>query len=687
MTQVIAASLTLDPSQANTSVKSFKQQLREANNELITIQQKFGETSKEALAAAKSVAGLKAQIKDAKEVSDLFNPETKFQALGNAVRATVGGITALTGAMALFGSESKEVQEALLKVQGALALTQGLNTILDSAKDFGRLKAVVVDAFKAIKTAIGSTGIGLFVIAAGAIYEYWDDIKELVTGTNSELSKNAETSKKIAETEKEKLGHIDDQDNLLKSQGKTEKQILELKEKQVQEVIKAEEAQLSAQKLVQKEQIETAQRNHDILKGVLEFISQPIKIILSAVDTVRNAFGAHSNLVGALDKGLDSAANLLFDPAATKKKADATNKETEEGITKLKNQYAGYQNQIKEINKQALAKEKAFQAELKGLRDAANNALITDADILAQKKLKQEYENQQASIKQEVHTKAQRNELLKALQEKYENESAALTIAKLKEVNDKLLEAQVEADKKKRDADALQFQNFKNSGKQNIQNILDVQNEIGSAQLDAAGQQAEQQMNILNKQLGERLAAVKGNAQAEADILADYERQKTEITNIENMQRLAIISGVLGQAADLFGKATVAGKVLAIAQTTIDTYQSASLAYKAMVGIPFIGPTVAPIAAGIAIATGLANIKKIISVQVPGASGGSGIPSVSASAPLIPTPQVSNTQLPQGQINQLGSAATPVKAFVVESDITNSQSRVTRLNRQARLGG
>jgi hypothetical protein len=689
MNTVIAASLQLDGEQANNSVKSFKQQLKEASNELITIQEKFGATSKEALAAAKSVASLKDRMQEAKEVTDLFDPGKKFQVFGNVLRTTVGGVTALTGAMAMFGGESAEVQKTLLKVQGALALTEGVNTIVDSAKDFGRLKAVAVDALKGIKTAIGSTGIGLIVVAAGLLYAYWGDIKEAVTGSNSAQAKNLELTKKAADKEKEKLTHIDDQDNILKSQGKTEKQILELKEKQVQQVIAAEEAQLSAQKLIQKEQIETAQRNHDILEGILVFITAPLRVITGAVDSVLNAVGKSSNLTKGLDKGLSSAASLIFDPAETKKKADATNKEAEDGITKLKNQYAGYQNQIKQINKDALAKEKAFQAELKALRDAAGDALITDAESLAERKLKQDYENQRASILQETHTKEQRNQLLLALDEKYQNESGAVVTAKIKEVQDKLTALRNDEAAKRKQADADGLKDLLKSGSENLQAMLDINSEIANSRLDAAGQQYEADMAALNAWLAKKLAAVKGNAAAEGEINAEYERRKSELEEARNKQRLAILSSTLGQAAELFGKATVAGKAMAIAQTTIDTYQSATSSYKSLSGIPIVGPALGFAAAGVAIAAGLANVQKIMSVQTPGGSAGSGsMPSVSsgAPAPIVPTrPVIQTTQLPQDQINQIGNAT--VRAFVVESDITDKQERITRLSRSARLGG
>ncbi len=68
----------------------------------------------------------------------------------------------------------------------------------------------------------------------------------------------------------------------------------------------------------------------------------------------------------------------------------------------------------------------------------------------------------------------------------------------------------------------------------------------------------------------------------------------------------------MAAAAKSFGKAGMAAyKTFAIAQATMDTYASAVAAYKSVVGIPYIGPVLAPIAAAAAIAAGLAQIAAI----------------------------------------------------------------------------
>jgi len=109
-----------------TNLGSLKSQLREALAEVAKLADKFGATSKEATEAAKRAADLKDRIGDAKALTDAFNPDAKFNALSSSIGGVLNGFQAYEGALGLIGVESEEVQKTLLKVQSAMALSQGL---------------------------------------------------------------------------------------------------------------------------------------------------------------------------------------------------------------------------------------------------------------------------------------------------------------------------------------------------------------------------------------------------------------------------------------------------------------------------------------------------------------------------------------------------------------------------------
>ena len=358
---------------------SLKQQLREATAEVQALSDKFGATSEQAVAAAKRASELKDQIGDSKNLIDAFNPDTKFKAFSQTLGAVAGGFAAVQGALGLLGAEGEDVQKTLAKVQSALALSQGLEQLGDLGDAFKNLKTVAVDSFKAIKAAIGSSGIGLLVLALAAIVAYWDEIKAAVTGVSLEQKKLTEETNKNAKAQQEKLSAIDSQENILKLQGKSEKEILGIKIKQTDEVIKATEQQIAQQKIVVKAQLEAEKRNKEILQGILRFLFAPISLILSTVDQVGKVLGKDFKLEEKFSGGI---AGLVFDPEETEKKGKETLAALDKSLNDLKNKRAGYQLSIQAIDKQAA--DQAAETESARLeKQLADEKKLTD-DLFAE---------------------------------------------------------------------------------------------------------------------------------------------------------------------------------------------------------------------------------------------------------------------------------------------------------------
>ena len=166
-TKTVNLEVNSNLAQTEKAVTSLKSELRKAQAEVAAMSDKFGATSKEAIEAAKRAAELKDRIGDAKDLTDSFNPDSKFKALAGAANIAAGALSGFEGAMALVGVQSEEAQQAILKVQGALALSQGIEQLQTIPDTFRNIKAVAVDALKGIKTGIAATGIGLLVVALG----------------------------------------------------------------------------------------------------------------------------------------------------------------------------------------------------------------------------------------------------------------------------------------------------------------------------------------------------------------------------------------------------------------------------------------------------------------------------------------------------------------------------------------
>lgn len=364
--------------------------LKDLKGELKDLQAQISQTkegSEEYLAVLRQIGDTKDQIDDLNESIAATTGAGRFQAIANIGTQIAAGFQLAQSAMALFGSESEEVQKALLKVQAAMGLVTALKELEGFGDAWKNFKMVAVDALKAIKTGLGATGIGLLVVALGTVVAYWDDIKEAVSGVNEEQKDLLETQTKSAEKSKENLDSISKQENILKLQGKTEKEILELKQIATKNAIIDLKAQLTTQEAMRDAQIETARRNRDILEGILKFLTAPISFLLKSIDKVGEVLGKDFGLEEGLYKNV---AELVFDPEETEKNTDESIQKTKDALRDLENQQAGFQLSINKINEDAAAKSKEAREkkaeedkkkdeELKA-RIARNNQLIKEQE-------------------------------------------------------------------------------------------------------------------------------------------------------------------------------------------------------------------------------------------------------------------------------------------------------------------
>jgi hypothetical protein len=177
---------------ADTVVKNFKQQLKDAKNEAQQMVITFGEFSNEALKSQKKVADLADKMEDFNDRVKALNPD-KFAKVQTVVNGVASGFAAAQGAMALFGSESEDLQKTLVKVQGAMALAQGLEGLGKVQQQFTTLAKdslqAVIKAFGTLRGAIIATGIGALAVGLGLLVTYWDDIQEALGGVSKEQNK------------------------------------------------------------------------------------------------------------------------------------------------------------------------------------------------------------------------------------------------------------------------------------------------------------------------------------------------------------------------------------------------------------------------------------------------------------------------------------------------------------------
>ncbi len=133
--------------------------------------------------------------------------------------------------------------------------------------------------------------------------------------------------------------------------------------------------------------------------------------------------------------------------------------------------------------------------------------------------------------------------------------------------------------------------------------------------LELAGNTYDAQLNAVDRFYEDRKAKLLAAGISEQQIEEQKEAAKQRIRDNYNKRAVQGSSKALGdiaKAAKAFGKKGFAvWKAMAMAQAMVDTYSSATAAYKSMAGIPYFGPILGAIAAAAATAAGLANVAQI----------------------------------------------------------------------------
>ena len=162
-------------------------------------------------------------------------------------------------------------------------------------------------------------------------------------------------------------------------------------------------------------------------------------------------------------------------------------------------------------------------------------------------------------------------------------------------------------------------------------------------------------------------------------------RKQIATDDAENRILLAqSVGNTLGALSNVIGQETAAGKALAIAQATINTFLGITEVWKAKSVLPEPFNTASKVAATITTAAGgFAAVRSIARTQVPGGGGG-GVGNLTAPVTPALSPQVQATQVNTAAVNQMGNQAT--RAYVLNSDIQNNDQRNAYINRNASIG-
>lgn len=679
---------------ATESVKTLKAQLREAQNAVTSLSDKFGTTSDKAIEAAESAAILKDKIGDAKDLVTAFNPDAKFAAVSSSLVGVAGGFSAVTGAMGILGTESKGVEAAILKVQSAMAIASGLQAVGQSVDAFKTLGAVIRSTTIFQKLAAAAQYVWNAAMSANPIGAIVVAITALITAgyllinmfiASSEANKSAaqQTAKHTLELEKNKKA-VDEGSKKLSAYNKYQYELAKASGASAEEL----------RKLAIKHKDEEIALN---LKNTMLARST----FLRERDTLASmrANGVSDEVI----KNQEKLTNDLY-KEFTKQREGYTNSKIEK-LEIVRSQSVEERQAITDANKKAQADEKIKKDKLKAEADARKETAFQDeknaiSDLLHTTKLgfeaqrnlvnndaKLKIEDKKALIRQinndEIKSIEDHNKVIADLEIKY-----ALDAETREAVTD---QQKLDLAKKRELEDITRITD--NAGERfNLTNLLNAKYNSLQLELDTQKQQDDlkkkEDANLLiaNNQANDfavRLAAVQAREDAEKNIIFKTQDEKTayeaanadarkKIAEEETKAKIALAQAAadsLGMLSEIAGKETAAGKALAIAQALINTYLGISQGVK--LGFPAAIPAV--LAASV---TGFKAVKNIMAVQVPNGGGG-GVAGVTSAAPVSAAPQfnvVGTSGSLANQVQSVTKVQEPIKAYVVSKDVTSAQS-------------
>jgi hypothetical protein len=194
----IALKVTTDVNQTTQQFKSATEELKKTQKSLVEMALAGKQGTKEFREMETRAGQLRDAIGDVRQrVNALASDTPKLDLLTGAAQGIAGGFAAAQGAAALFGSENEEVQQAILKTQGAMALLNGVQQVAntlnkDSAfmtqanamaqRAYGVAVGASTGALKLFRLALIATGIGAAVVAVGLLVANFEKLKSAVMG-------------------------------------------------------------------------------------------------------------------------------------------------------------------------------------------------------------------------------------------------------------------------------------------------------------------------------------------------------------------------------------------------------------------------------------------------------------------------------------------------------------------------
>lgn len=159
--------------QTRASGKRLSMQLREMQDAMAKMRLEGKETTPEYQKMAAAAANLADTIGDLRtQTNILANDDANLQGVISGVNGLAGGFTVATGVMGVFASENEDLIKIQTKVQSVMAITMGLQQVMNALNKDSAFRLVTVVKMKNMLTAANTrlaASLGISTVAAQAL--------------------------------------------------------------------------------------------------------------------------------------------------------------------------------------------------------------------------------------------------------------------------------------------------------------------------------------------------------------------------------------------------------------------------------------------------------------------------------------------------------------------------------------
>jgi hypothetical protein len=641
-------------------LKSLKQELREVVQQMYN----FDAGSAEFEKLNQRAAEMRDKMAEVNEQIAVFATGSKYEQVGNSFGEISAGIRGLDFDRAVQGAKNFQMTAGKITFKDAIGSVKQLGSTFASVG-----KTMLLNPIFLIATVVIAiiAGIGKLLDELGILQHIFDAVGKVIGFVIQQLkdfldwlgltnyaaedaaAKQAEAADKTAEATRRKNEEViqgyDHEIRMAKLAGKDTEQMERKKVKALQETA-------LARYKADKAAFDAAVLKGDLDKKELADLKEKARLSRLAAKQ-------------ASDEVVFFEANVVD----TKKKAsEKTAKDTQEANNKAAQKRKENQAKIKaeidsitEMNRKA-ARENEYNAMEAQEREVA---IINDKfkeQIDKAKKFKQDYSDIEVQRLNEVNAINTKYEDAKKLKEE-EKEKTELEAQKAFE--EQLFALREETTQKTIDAFTLAQQEETDALKEQLdKNLISIE-----------------QYNQGKKAIEEFYAAEIGKVrQAETD--KEIQRERAIRDN-----KLELASGALSAISANLKDGSKAQKAVAVGIATIDTYLGAQKAYLSQLipGDP-TSPIRGVIAAASAVAVGIANVRKILSVQPSTSGGGGSTPTASTGqAPSFGSAQPQQTPTMNLNNGQTQSASYQTKERVIVVDYNDISDKGKELEKSKQM--